>query len=90
MAYKSPIDIIHKQIRIDVDNAIYGAVLNAGINVDREELIKALRYDRGQYDKGYDNGRADMAREIENVLVNYVPQECIDEIIKKLEGNDGL
>lgn len=27
-----------------------------GIYVDKEELIKALRYDRQQYDKGYADG----------------------------------
>lgn len=25
------------------------------INVDKEELLKALIYDRGQYDKGYED-----------------------------------
>ena len=32
---------------------IFKAVQNVGVNVDRDELIKALRYDRDQYKKGY-------------------------------------
>jgi hypothetical protein len=35
---------------------IYQAVLNVGVNVNREELEKALRYDRDQYDQGYRDG----------------------------------
>lgn len=30
-----------------------------GLDVNREELMKALRYDRGQYDKGYADGCRD-------------------------------
>ena len=52
--YKSPIEIITGQIKTNYEDAIYSAVQNVGINVDREELLKALEYDRGQYEKGYD------------------------------------
>ena len=53
MAYKSPIDLIQTQISNAVDNAIYKAVVNVGVDVDKNELIKALAYDRGQYMQGY-------------------------------------
>lgn len=56
-----PIDFITQQIthQIDeaVDNQIYEAVLKVGIEVDKEELIKALRYDRGEYEQGFLAGR---------------------------------
>jgi hypothetical protein len=32
------------------------------INVDREELLNALQYDRGQYEKGYRDGQRDGQR----------------------------
>lgn len=54
--YKSPIEIITEQIKTNYENAIYSAVQNVGINVDREELLKALEYDRGQFDKGWEEG----------------------------------
>ena len=54
--YKSPIEIITEQVKTNYDNAIYSAVQNVGINVDREELLKALEYDRGQFDKGWEEG----------------------------------
>ena len=56
--YESPIKIITGKIQTQIDDEIYNAVQNVGINVDREELLKALEYDRGQYEKGFDDGFA--------------------------------
>ena len=57
--YKSPIDIIYGQMQTQMEGDILRAVYNHGINVDKEELIRALKYDREQYDKGYADGRSD-------------------------------
>ena len=54
--YKSPIEVIHEQIRVQVDDEIFRAIQNVGINADKKELLKALEYDRGQYDKGWGEG----------------------------------
>lgn len=58
--YMSPVNIIHKhmhdQINIQVEDNIMKAVMKCGIEVDKEELIKALQYDRQQYDKGFNDG----------------------------------
>ena len=43
----------------EIENIICSAVLKVGITVDKEELIKALRYDRCQYEKGYEDGKRD-------------------------------
>ena len=56
--YESPIKIITGKMQTQIDGDIYRAVQNVGINVDREELLKALEYDRGQYEKGFDDGFA--------------------------------
>ena len=60
--YESPIDIITGQIKTNYEDGIYRAVQNVGINVDREELLKALEYDRGQYEKGFDDGFAQASK----------------------------
>ena len=52
--YESPIKLIQDEIRYEMENNVLKAVQNIGVNVDKEELIKALKCDRGQYDKGYD------------------------------------
>lgn len=55
--YQSPIEIIYDKLTADfniqLENNVMTAVQNYGINVDRDELIKALNYDRRQYEAGY-------------------------------------
>ena len=57
--YESPVDILVSNITTDLENDILQIVQKYHIKVDREELIKALDYDRHQYDNGYHNGYAD-------------------------------
>lgn len=57
--YKSPIELIYEDIQYQVEEGIYKAVQKLNIKVDREELIKALEYDRGQYYKGYEDAKAE-------------------------------
>lgn len=46
MSYKSPIEILMKEAKLDFENGIYNAIQEYEINVDKDELIKALNYDR--------------------------------------------
>lgn len=66
--YKSPIDVmiadIQHQIAQQQDEEIYKAVVSVGINVDKDELLRALQYDRQQYDKGYADGHRDAMESI--------------------------
>ncbi len=61
--YKSPIELlvtdIQNQIVKQQDEEIYKAVLHFIPNVDKEELLRALQYDRNQYKVGYMEGKAD-------------------------------
>ena len=75
MDYKSPIEITIGQFRWEQEKRIEGEVFSAiqevGINVDREELVKALQYDRDQYRKGYEDGvraNADTVRKMQERL----------------------
>lgn len=61
--YKAPIDIIYGEMSTKIEGDILKAVQRYGINVDKEELIRALEYDRGQYKKGYRDGKADAVQE---------------------------
>ena len=54
--YQSPIEIITRQMRTQFEDNVFKAIQDYGIVVDKDELIKALQYDRGQYDKGYADG----------------------------------
>ena len=58
--YESPINLIEKQVANNIEKTIEGEVWTVtkeiGIDVNKEELIKALQYDRDQYEKGYYDG----------------------------------
>lgn len=75
MNYKSPIesfsyiDQIIEWVKDEFDNNVYKAVLRAGVQVDKSELIRALQYDRDQYLKGYSDAKQNM---IEALLVGLV------------------
>ena len=60
--YESPIELIRTQMKMALDNEIFKAVQNVGVNVDKEELLKTLQYDRSQYQKGYDDRDSEIVR----------------------------
>ena len=69
-----------------------------GVNVNKEELIKALAYDRGQYEKGYKAGVRDFVKKLEKKVQHYpyylyglvkaVPLEDIYEILMETVGEN--
>lgn len=58
--YKSPVEVIcgdvESKVKEQQENLIYEAVVATNVNVDKEELIRALNYDRDQFDEGYKDG----------------------------------
>lgn len=57
--YESPISITERiahEIENEKDNQIFKAIAQIVVDVDKDEIIKALKYDRGQYEKGYRDG----------------------------------
>jgi len=67
MSYKSPISIFYDDdfmlkvaSQLQEHNEMHiMAQINQYVSVDKEELIKALNYDRQQYEKGYQEGHID-------------------------------
>lgn len=64
--YKSPIEIKWNDIVSDAvekaDEYIVRFVQQVGVNVDKDELIKALKYDRGQYENGWNDRDNEIVR----------------------------
>ena len=64
MAYISPIELTLKRISEELIEKQEGQVMQAiyqqGITVNKEELIKALAYDRHQYEQGFRDGQKSM------------------------------
>ena len=40
-----------------LDNEVFKAAYSVGVTVDKEELLRALHYDRDQYDEGFADGK---------------------------------
>lgn len=57
--YESMIKVIEEQANAHLEHEILSAVKRVGISVDKEELVRALKYDRGQYERGYADGKRD-------------------------------
>ncbi len=64
--YESPIEIMCGEMKMQVVDNVVKAVQEQQIHVDREELIKALRYDRDSYENGYVDALNEMIFELEN------------------------
>lgn len=87
LGYESPINVIYGQMRKEQEDNIFKAVQEYGVNVDKDELIKALRYDRDQYEKGYIKGFNARASEVITEFAEEVKFEFyreFDEIIPSI------
>ena len=73
MAYSSPIRLVADDLRSQIEKDLIEVIHNYEIQVDKDELIKALAYDREQYKKGYADGLADGKR---TVKVEDITCEC--------------
>ena len=64
--YNSPIEMSYsfsdsfaQRFSEDMDKLVLTACFDVGVKLDKAELIKALEYDRDQYEKGYRDGKKD-------------------------------
>ena len=54
--YESPINIIISKLCTKRESDCLKSVQRYGFDIDKEELAKALNYDRKQYEKGHTDG----------------------------------
>lgn len=77
--YESPITMIMHEVETKIENDCVMAVQKYGFDVDADELWKALKYDRQQYLKGYEDARRCYERPHGKWLTDergYVCSEC--------------
>ena len=80
--YENPImqvtnDIQSKIIKDQQDTIMQTITQTMGFEVDKEELIKALNYDRNQYTKGHNDGYLEGITDMKNLIY-----EIKDELFK--------
>ena len=87
--YKSPIDLVVNQVQNLIleqqENQVFKAIQSVGVKVDKEELKKALKYDRQQYENGYNDGYTDganaMLDKIKANLQSLIGLNYLDEMV---------
>lgn len=92
--YESPIQAIHSDMEIAYENECLKAVQRVGFDVNKEELLRALQYDRGQYLVGYQDGYVDAIDEFASELKEVfkyigVVSPVIDELANKFKRKRG-
>jgi hypothetical protein len=70
--WESPVNVMMGELQTQIEGEIFKAIQNVGIVVDKEELIKAMQYDRDQYDKGYKDGYADAIDDFTAKLIKHI------------------
>lgn len=94
--YKSPIDLVVNQVQNLIleqqENQVFKAIQSTGVKVDKEELIKALKYDHQQYGNGYNDGYTDGAKamldKIKANLQGLIGLNYLDDLYKEMVGVD--
>ena len=90
--YESPITqfvdkTLTQIIKTEEDNLVYEVQQAISYEINKEELIKALKYDRDQYQKGYEDGRK--SNEWTSLTRDTLPKEGEDVLIQyKSNGED--
>lgn len=92
--WESPVNVIYGEMQAQIEGEIYKAIRNVGIDVDKEELIKALMYDREQYEKGYSDGYAKAIDEFVELFIkkdskhimDYNYYETLREVAEEMKG----
>ena len=76
--YESPIKVFQNNLEMQLEGEILNTVQRMNITVDKDELIRALRYDREQYQKGFDDARknAVLVVRCKDCIRQYDTDEC--------------
>lgn len=89
--YQSPISIYETAMQTIMEqreNAIFAKVQDAfNVQVDKEELLRALKYDRNQYEAGYREGKADAVKWIP--VAERLPEDDSDVLAYLRIGEEG-
>ena len=75
--YESPIKIIYGQMQTQIEGDILKAVMRTDIQVDKEELTHALRYDRDQYERGFADGYMKAQQEVVHGEWNTIEDDYV-------------
>lgn len=76
MNYISPVNIFYSDLKNRIEDEIVKCIQSLNIAVNKEELVKALEYDRGQYEKGYADGYADGVKNARDICADIYMEKA--------------
>lgn len=83
--YISPIKIYQTEMETTLESNVMSIAQSMGVDVNKEELLKALAYDRNQYKEGYEAGYKRAIKDVTEsscfTMRSPTPEEL--ELIKK-------
>ena len=85
MDYKSPIEAIRHEMEMRFENDVMKVVQQHDIFVDKDELLKALQYDRDQYRKGFEDGSRDNA----DAIIKQTKADTVRKMQERLNERFG-
>lgn len=91
--YESPItklmsEISSQMIKEDEDHLMYEVRKAVGYEIDKDELLRALRYDREQYRRGYNDGTREVLQHVE-LATKQLREEINEQIEHYIAIEDG-
>lgn len=98
--YESPVKVYQLiDDQYSLENEVFKVVRSMSVDVDKEELLKALAYDRNQYKEGYEAGYNKAYQEMHDKFFNFTvnmrpatPEErqSIKESLDKISTPTGI
>ncbi len=94
--YQSPIEIIAKEVQTKIENDCVALCQQYGFHIDKDELSRALSFDRNQYDKGFKDGYDQALNEIKELtekIETYknayrIMSDALENEVTKYEKNN--
>lgn len=93
--YEPPVKITCSPMDAKIAGEVLEFLTRVDIDINEEELIKAIKYDRQQYEKGYRDGIKEFAERLKERKhecgCNYrkkpvyaVTEDCIDKVLAEM------
>ena len=76
--YESPIKIVLGEMQTKMENDIVSTIQSYSVEIDKEELIKLINYDRHEFQKGYIAGMKWVLNKFSR-LVEELEAECVGD-----------
>lgn len=84
--YESPITQYIGEMQTKMENDLMVTVQQEfGYKIDRDALLRALKYDRDQYQKGYNDAFMNIVEELKRIAYNDGLINCDGELINQIE-----